>query len=223
MTRLSTLEVYERWAPEYSVEPHNPLMVAEQQAMLARFPDLAGRDVLDLACGTGRYSELAERAGARLVVSVDFSTGMLLRARTAQRIRADMHALPLRAGSVDVVLSGLALGHGADLGRCVREIARVLRPRGTLLYSDFHPEATARGLRRAFRDAGGNRFELPVDGHSLAAHHESLRSSGFGTIELFDIRAGIELTGDFPGAADFYREWYGTPLAFVVSAQRDSR
>jgi malonyl-CoA O-methyltransferase len=122
-------------------------MVAEQHAMRARFPEMAGRDVLDVACGTGRYSMLAEQAGARLVLSIDYSRGMLARAQVARRIRADMCALPLRSASVDVVLSGLALGHAADLDLCMREIARVLRPGGVLLYSDFHPEATARGFR----------------------------------------------------------------------------
>jgi len=222
MNSLSTHEVYERWSPEYSAAPHNPLMVAEQHAMRARFPEMAGRDVLDVACGTGRYSMLAEQAGARLVLSIDYSRGMLARAQVARRIRADMCALPLRSASVDVVLSGLALGHAADLDLCMREIARVLRPGGILLYSDFHPEATARGFRRAFRDRAGMRFELPVDGYPIAAHRQAMHAAGFADIEISEIRAGIELTGEFSGAAEFFREWHGTPLALVVHSRRRS-
>ena len=58
----ATLEAYERWAPTYPPEPHNPLMRAEQREVLTQLPVLAGRRVLDLACGTGRYAALA--AGA---------------------------------------------------------------------------------------------------------------------------------------------------------------
>ena len=130
MSRLSTLDVYERWAPGYRAEPHNPLMSAEQRVMLAQLPILAGRDVLDLGCGTGRYSEIAAQAGARRVVAMDFSPAMLAQVQGAARIRADMSALPLRDECVDVVLSGLAIGHVTDLARCMRDIARMLRPGG---------------------------------------------------------------------------------------------
>src|SRR4051812_28018345 len=88
VTRLSTLEAYERWAPRYEPAPHNPLMAAEQREMLAWLPPLVDRVVLDLACGTGRYSRLAERAGAHRVVGVDFSMGMLARG-SGSRIRGD--------------------------------------------------------------------------------------------------------------------------------------
>jgi ubiquinone/menaquinone biosynthesis C-methylase UbiE len=222
MNGLTTRELYDRWAPGYAAGPHNPLMLAEQQVMLAHWPDLQGLDVLDLACGTGRYAALAQSAGARRVLALDFSAAMLAQARVAGRVRGDLGALPLRDAAFDVVISGLALGHAPDLERCVGEVRRVLRPGGTLLYSDFHPEASRRGLRRGFRDGAGERFELPVDGHSVAAHHAALRGAAFTHIEQFDIRAGIELRGGFPGDAQFLREWHGTPLALVVRARRGS-
>jgi malonyl-CoA O-methyltransferase len=219
MKRASTLEVYERWAPGYPAHPHNPLMAAEQQAMLARCPRLAGRDVLDLACGTGRYALLARRAGARCVAALDRSPGMLARVDSAWPIRGDLDALPLRDATFDVVISGLALGHAIDLVACIEGVGRVLRPGGVLLYSDFHPEATRRGLRRGFRDGTGRRFEVPPDGHSLEAHFQALSRAAFSTVELSVLRAGIEVCGEFDGADSFYREWHGTPLAFVMLAR----
>jgi malonyl-CoA O-methyltransferase len=220
MSALGTLEVYERWAPGYDAEPHNPLMGAEQRAMFARLPELAHRDVLDLACGTGRYARLATNAGARRVVGLDASPGMLSRAAVRDRVRGDLGALPFRAATFDVVISGLAIGHAADLDVCLAGIARVLRAGGTLLYSDFHPEATRLGFRRGFRAADGQRFELPSDGYSVARHLAALEASGFSSIDLCEVRAGIELTDEFPGSAQFYRAWHGTPLALVVRANR---
>jgi SAM-dependent methyltransferase len=220
MSQLSTLEVYERWAPSYLAEPHNPLMAAEQVAMLARLPELAGRVVLDLACGTGRYAQLALRAGAARVVALDNCAAMLARVASHERVRADMTRLPFRDASFDVVVSGLALGHASDLTRCMTEIARVLRPGGVLQYSDFHHEAGRRGLERSFRDGGGTRHTLPADGYDVGQHRDALRSAGLLDIELHDIRAGHELNGSFPGAEEFYREWHGTPMVLVARARR---
>ena len=218
MSALGTREVYERWAPGYDAEPHNPLMGAEQRAMSARFPPLAGCSVLDLACGTGRYARLASLAGARCVVGLDASPAMLARAAIDARVRGDLTSLPFRTGSFDFVISGLAIGHATDLAACLGEIARVLRPGGTLLYSDFHPEATRLGFRRGFRAADGQRFELPADGYSVAQHQAGLAASGFEQVDLAEVRAGLELVDEFPGSAEFYRRWHGAPLVLIVRA-----
>jgi ubiquinone/menaquinone biosynthesis C-methylase UbiE len=223
VTSLNVHQIYERWAPGYLAKPHNPLMVSEQRAMLERLPALEGRIVLDLACGTGRYAEIASRSGAARCVGVDFSAAMLARARIDIGIRADMTQLPLRSAVFDVVLSGLAMGHASDLTACLREVARVMRPGGVLLYSDFHPEATQRGLTRSFRDEGGTRLTLPAQGPPLAAHRDALAAAGFTEIEVHEIRAGLEFNEDFPGASRFYADWRGVPLILVVRARRGGR
>ncbi len=81
---LSALDAYALWAASYPPHAHNRLMEIEQAAMLALMPDLRGRDVLDLACGTGRYSRIALQAGARRAVGVDFSLPMLRAGREAE-------------------------------------------------------------------------------------------------------------------------------------------
>src|SRR5277367_6270236 len=73
-----TRAAYKRWAPLYPPVAHNPLMRAEQHAMLLYWPDVAGLRVLDLACGSGRYSALAADAGAADVIALDFCVPMLL-------------------------------------------------------------------------------------------------------------------------------------------------
>src|SRR5512145_1210761 len=81
---LASLEAYACWAASYPPHAHNPLMQVEEQAMLNLMPDLAGRIVLDLACGTGRYSRLGLERGAHLAVGLDNSPAML----EAQRMSA---------------------------------------------------------------------------------------------------------------------------------------
>lgn len=217
---LSTLEVYERWAPTYPPAPHNPVMRAEQDCMLAQLPDVAGRQVLDLACGSGRYAQVLAAAGAACVVAADFSAAMLSHVTTGHRVRADLTHLPFAAETFDVIVSGLAIGHAPDLGSCLREIARVLRPGGTVCYSDFHNEASRRGLTRSFRDASQQSFTLPPAGFELAAHRAQALRAGLSIDSLHELRVGEEIRETFTGSEEFYRKWHGVPLVFVVRAHK---
>jgi ubiquinone/menaquinone biosynthesis C-methylase UbiE len=67
---------------------------------------------------------------------------MLSRARLlasgAAVVAGDLHHLPLPDDMADVVVTGLALTHVADLGPVFTEFARVLRPEGHLIVSDVH-------------------------------------------------------------------------------------
>src|SRR5205085_7514153 len=65
--------------------------------------------------------------------ALNFSAGMLAHARTdAPLVQADARFLPLPDASVDGVTCGFALRNLVDLDLCFREMARVLRPGGSL-------------------------------------------------------------------------------------------
>ena len=217
---LTLEQAYERWAPVYPPEPHNPVMDVEQRALLALCGDLQGRDVLDLACGSGRYGAIAAANGARSVVGLDRSVAMLARAVLPLRVRGDLVRLPLRGASFDIVLSGLALGHATDLDGCMREVARILRPGGRLAYSDFHDEAWRAGLTRSFKDAAGQGVTLPRDGFPPARHRAALLGAGLLIEEWHELRVGIEFTPAFSGSEAFYRRHHGVPLLLVVRARK---
>lgn len=104
--------------------------------------------VLDVAGGTGRATRALSREGPEPVV-VDFSAGMLARARADGRegVRADAGTLPVRDGAVDAVVVVDALHHLPDPKRAIAEAARVLAPGGVLVVQEFHPTTTlGRGL-----------------------------------------------------------------------------
>jgi SAM-dependent methyltransferase len=124
---------------------------------------LTGRErVVDLGCGRGAVLIMAARlvpegraVGVDLWRSVDQSGNDPTRTRanaaaeavTVELITADTRALPLATGSVDVVVSSLAIHNiPDDAGRAwaVSEAARVLRPGGRLVLADFrHARAYA--------------------------------------------------------------------------------
>jgi len=127
--------------------------------LLARLREIpcAPQTILDVGAGTGycttRLAEVFPDAG---LIALDIAEGMLrtLRGRpglpgSAQRICADAESLPLRACSVDLVFSNLALQWCADLPSVLAGFKRVLRPGGAVVFSTFG-EATLCELRAAW-------------------------------------------------------------------------
>jgi malonyl-CoA O-methyltransferase len=217
---LSNGEAYDRWAPTYPPVPHNPLMRAEQAALLALCPEAGGARVLDLACGTGRYGLLLEQRGAACVVGVDLSAQMLQRAPLGRRVRADMARLPFADGQFDLVVSGLAVGHAPRLDEWMREAARVLAPGGHAVFSDFHPEAARAGMTRSFTDSEQRRHVLLHGLYDLQAHRAAAAAVGLALEASREVRVGSELREAFDGSAEFYRQWHGLAVVLVVRLRK---
>jgi ubiquinone/menaquinone biosynthesis C-methylase UbiE len=215
-----THAAYERWAPLYPPTAHNPLMRAEQRAMAEHWPPVAGKRVLDLACGTGRYARLLAEADAAQVVAMDFCVPMLRQVSAADRVCGSMMQLPFAAQTFDVVISGLALGHAVNLYAWMAEVAGVLATGGTLLYSDFHPEAARAGLPRSFKDQSERIWTVPHRCYDLASQLEAAAAADLTVDTVREIRVGVELREPFPKSEDFYRRWHGLPIVLVVRARK---
>ena len=105
-----------------------------------------GERVLDIGCGTGNATLLAAERGAdvtgidpaqRLLdVAAERAAGRGLRAGFA---RAEAAALPARDGSVDAVLSVFGVNFAPSPPAAAREIARVLRPGGRAVITEWLP------------------------------------------------------------------------------------
>ena len=94
-----------------------------------------GFRVLDACCGTGDLAIAAEREGG-IVTGLDFSPGMLARARAKSRtidwVQGDVLSLPYEDGSFDAVTVGFGVRNVADLRAGLIELRRVLRPGGRI-------------------------------------------------------------------------------------------
>src|SRR6478736_9325440 len=104
---------------------------------------VAGRQVLDVACGEGYGSALLCDTAAH-VTGVDIDTRTLAHARATYAGRANLAfvegsaaALPLPDASFDVVVSFETIEHldAADQPPMLAEFARVLKPAGLLIIS----------------------------------------------------------------------------------------
>lgn len=175
---LASVQAYARWAVSYPPHAHNPLMQAEETAMLELLPPLTGRTVLDLACGTGRYGLIAAERGAAVVVSLDNSAAMLARNSARWRALASTEALPLPNASTDGIICGLALGHLPRLAPSLNEISRVLKPGGWALVSDFHPLLSLSGGRRTFTAPDGHTYAVEHYIHLYSDYHNAAQQAG---------------------------------------------
>ena len=116
----------------------------ERPATISLLGNVAGLRVLDAGCGPGALTEWLVEHGAA-VNAVDVSPEMvrIARERVGDRVRvqvADLSGpLPLETGSVDVVVSSLAMHYIGDWDGPLGEFHRVLTPDGAVVFSTHHP------------------------------------------------------------------------------------
>ncbi|CAL9603235.1 class I SAM-dependent methyltransferase [Streptomyces sp. enrichment culture] len=134
-----------------------------------------GDRVLDAGCGTGRaLPPLRAAVGASgTVIGADLTPAMLREAARAGRDRdgvlllTDAAALPLRAGALDAVFAAGLIAHLPHPSRALRELARVVRPGGTLAL--FHPVGRATLAARQGRRLTGDDLRAEANLRPLLA------------------------------------------------------
>ena len=109
--------------------------------------------VLDLGCHSGQLGPMLRRQAApELLVEADLSPAMVNRAAGRLRLVADEEWLPIRADSLDLVVSALSLHWVNDLPGALIQIRQALKPDGLLLAAMLGGE-TLFELRAAFLQA----------------------------------------------------------------------
>lgn len=99
------------------------------------------RRVLDVGCGTARYTSLLAAKLGRPIVGLDLSAGMLEKAcerassgdAELRLVQGDALSMPFRGGSFDAATLFLVVHHLKDHRRLGGELLRVLAPGGRAL------------------------------------------------------------------------------------------
>ena len=179
------------------------------EAELRALPDVTGKDVIELGCGTAYFSAWLKRAGARRVVGIDVTPAQLETARRCdaefslglELIEANAERVPLPDGQFDLALSEYGASIWCEPELWVPEAARLLRAGGELVFmrnstlstlcapdtgkvetSLQRPQA---GLHRLeWTDDASVEFHLPT-----GAMLRLLRDSGFEVLDIVDVYA----------------------------------
>lgn len=170
------------WADSLVYAYDQPIRIASVRRALGRIAPsgLHERGAVDVGCGTGDFTLLLRRAGAR-VLAFDFSAAVLekLRARLpadasdVRIVQASATDIPAESGSADVITSITVLQHlvhDDDLARALREFRRVLRPEGRIIILELAPPIPAPNL-----SPDGHVIERPTSAWRQAIESAGLR------------------------------------------------
>jgi SAM-dependent methyltransferase len=203
------------------------------EAELDVLPDLAGKDVVELGCGTAYVSAWLMRLGAR-VVGLDNSSNQLATARRFQTefdlrfalVHADAEHAPFADESFDFAISQYGAAIWCDPYKWVPEASRILRPGGRLVFETGSPlvmlcfptdDDDAPADTRLHRDFFGmNRFEWRAPDGTVEdiefrlGHGDMIRlltSCGFEIEDLMEIQAPIDGIYHAYIPLDWARRW----------------
>jgi ubiquinone/menaquinone biosynthesis C-methylase UbiE len=126
------------WAQEEIT--HGKWRIAESE--LRVLPDVSGKDVVELGCGTAYFGAWLKRAGARRVVGVDITPAQLGTARRMndefglglELLEENAEHTSLPDESFDLVVSEYGASIWCDPALWIAEAARLLRPGGELVF-----------------------------------------------------------------------------------------
>lgn len=212
------------------------------EAQVRALPDLNGRDVIELGCGTAYFGAWLKRGGARRVVGIDVTPAQLDTARRMEAefglglefIEGNAEAVPLPDQSFDIALSEYGASIWCDPHKWIPEAARLLRPGGDLVFMRNStlstlcaPDEGRVGESLLRPQQGLGRIEWFEDGVSTTEFHypagvmlRLLRESGFEVLDLIELFAGEDAV-DHPFydyvSADWARRW---PAEEVWTARR---
>jgi ubiquinone/menaquinone biosynthesis C-methylase UbiE len=170
--------------------------------------DVRGKDVVELGCGTAYFSARLAKRGAR-PVGVDPTPAQLATARRMQEsmgirfplVEAPGERVPLPDASFDLAFSEYGASLWADPKQWIPEAARLLRPRGRLVFLTNSPLAILCSpdegdvVERLMRPQRGMyRYEWPTDlGVEFHLPHgewiDLLHANGFEVERLIEVYA----------------------------------
>ncbi len=125
-------------------------LIDDQAAELVRRVG-EGQRVLEVGCGTGLVLQRVARFAAQ-AKGVDVSPGMLehARRRGLDVVEGSATALPFPDASFDVAYSFKVLAHIPDLDACLREMARVIRPGGFVVFDAYNRRSLRYLIKRVW-------------------------------------------------------------------------
>ena len=216
--------------------------IFEIPTLYSLMPDLEGKSVLDLGCGSGERCIDYLKRGAVKVVGVDISEKML---GVAKRENSDpkitylnmpMEDIGTLEGKFDVTISSLALHYVEDFKGVVNNVSSLLNDGGIFLFSQEHPLATCFSGKnpRWTLDSEGKKIYANISDYCVEERNDStwfvegvqryhrmfstiintLVDAGFKIQKIEEPHATKEIVDNYP---DYYDLYHKPDFLFVKS------
>ena len=149
----------------------------------------SNKKVLDYGCGNGVHSIFPAKSGAKEIIGIDLSEPSLEIARKAARregvdisfLKMDCEKLDFEDSSFDIVLDGGTFS-SIDINKAFPELARVLRPEGSLIGIETFGHNHIANLKRKLNKVSGKRTSW-AEAHILKEKDLKEAKKYFGKIE----------------------------------------
>jgi 2-polyprenyl-3-methyl-5-hydroxy-6-metoxy-1,4-benzoquinol methylase len=174
-----------------------------------------GKKVLEVGCGNGYFSRTLAKRGAK-VTALDVSSGMVAIASAEEKkkplgivylVRDAAHLRGIKSGSFDLAVANMVFMDVVNIEAAVKEISRVLKPNGRLVFSILHPAfmfdgtwENIKGKKRYGRIVwrylhpyidinhwDGRRLNTKGYVRPLGFYMQALRAAGFAVADLREI------------------------------------
>jgi SAM-dependent methyltransferase len=180
-------EGYGEWVRTYdqTVQDEMDLRLFERLEMVDWS---AARNILDLACGTGRVGAWLKGRCSAALDGIDITPQMLEVAQHRGVYRslrvADVSNTRLPAATYDLCTQSLADEHLPNLRPLYREVARVTARGGSFVLVGFHPYFLMAGMPTHFERAPGEPVTIRSYVHLLSDHVKAAHAAGWSLQEL---------------------------------------
>lgn len=224
----NSIEAYDLWSEKYDAQPGNLMLDLDEMVFsgLLNSLDLKNKYVADIGCGTGRHWNKILNNDPFSLTGFDVSAGMLKRlqlkfpqAHTHQISDNLFSAVP--DAQFDVIVSTLTVAHIEDLDQALQAWCRILKDKGDIIITDFHPNALAFSGKRTFEY---HKTQIAVQNfvHYIADIKEALIKYNFRIVKL-DERVVDEPVKHYytaKNALHVYEKFKGARIIYGIHLRR---
>jgi malonyl-CoA O-methyltransferase len=219
---LDTRTGYDQWSTIYDTEG-NPLLILEEPVVRQWVGDPSGLRVADVGCGTGRHTVWLAQAGAS-VDAYDFSKGMMAKALKklgGSEVRFHEHDLtcpfPAADEMFDLTMFALVGDHIEDLDAAFRELHRITKAGGQVIFSVLHPAMNLIGITARFiNPESGKEVRVEAYEHTYGDYVIAVLRSGLQIVEIVERNVDDALVAQSPRA----EKYMGWPLLLAMNLRK---
>jgi len=222
------VEAYDLWSADYDSQPGN-LMLDLDEILFKQLLNGIGiknKAVADIGCGTGRHWAKILKEQPESLTGFDVSTGMLRKLK--EKFPAahtytigDNNFSDIDDRTFDVILSTLTVAHIKNIEEALDAWGRILKFRGDIIITDFHPDALAFGGKRTFKH---QKTQIAVKNfvHSLDTIKNIMQKNGFSEVYSYErkIDESVKHYYTEKNATPVYEKFRGFPVIYGIHFRR---